>query len=317
MLYENYTPKKFTDSKINLDIIKKLKNLNKENFMNMIIYGSDGTGKYILSLMLLTNIFDDSIYKTKQYNNNIDIVYSIHHYEIILNKNKKFSEIIEFIKTISENINISSDYKNVILIKNAQYLDYQSYMVIKTLIESRNSIYFILICNNISKIPSSLNNLFLKIRVPKIKYEEIESFIEDLIFYENINIQNDIIEDIIINNKNNLTKILFDFYKYSNTEDFIEHKDTILNSLCYLILKNDLNNLVKIREMLYEINIKNISKKYIIKFFFNKVVKMIKTTEKKIEFSLFTSHIDKQISKSYKSLIHIEYYVMSINKFIE
>ena len=70
MLYENYTPKKFIDSKINLDIIKKLKNLNKDNFMNMIIYGCDGTGKYILSLMLLTNIFDDSIYKTKQYNNN-------------------------------------------------------------------------------------------------------------------------------------------------------------------------------------------------------------------------------------------------------
>ena len=317
MFYDSYTPKIFEESKLNLDIIKKLKNINKENFMNMIINGVNGTGKYILSLMLLHNIFGKDIYNTKQYSDNINICYSLHHYEIIFNKNIKTTSIIEFIKTISENININSSYNNIIIIKNAQYLDYQTIILIKNIIEQKNTINFILLFNNISKLSKSFYNLFLNIRIPKLKYEEIQTFIEDLTFNEKINIPKNIIDNIITSNKHNITKILLNIYKYSKTNTIIEYKDTILDDLYNLILKNNIHNILKIRETLYEINSKNIDKKYIIKFFFEKVVKTIKTPQKKIEFTFFTSEIDKNLSRAYKDLIHLEYFIMSLNKFIE
>ena len=55
-ILNKYTPKNFNTSLINKTIIKKLKNLNKSNLNNITFYGSNGTGKYVLSRMLLSHI---------------------------------------------------------------------------------------------------------------------------------------------------------------------------------------------------------------------------------------------------------------------
>ena len=62
-ILDKYCPKTFDKSVINKKIIGKLKNLNVINMMNVLFYGINGTGKYILSQLLLNNIYGDEIYK--------------------------------------------------------------------------------------------------------------------------------------------------------------------------------------------------------------------------------------------------------------
>ena len=68
-MYDKYTPKDFKDSNLHLSLIKKLQTVNKYTFMNTILYGSNGTGKYTLSKMFLNNLYDKSVYnlKTQQF----------------------------------------------------------------------------------------------------------------------------------------------------------------------------------------------------------------------------------------------------------
>ena len=64
LIKDKYVPKNFNESLLNLDISKKLKNI--KTLENLIIYGINGTGKYILALMYLQNILGDDIYKRKK-----------------------------------------------------------------------------------------------------------------------------------------------------------------------------------------------------------------------------------------------------------
>ena len=47
-LKNNYIPKKFDESVLHVETISKLKILTKFNFMNIVLYGVNGVGKYVL-----------------------------------------------------------------------------------------------------------------------------------------------------------------------------------------------------------------------------------------------------------------------------
>ena len=55
-LTQNYIPKKFDESVLHVETISKLKILTKFNFMNIVLYGVNGGGKYVLSKLILENL---------------------------------------------------------------------------------------------------------------------------------------------------------------------------------------------------------------------------------------------------------------------
>ena len=59
-------PKSLDDYFINMDVIKKFKNLliDREIF-NLILYGKEGTGKYTIVLCYLSDIFGKSVFNVK------------------------------------------------------------------------------------------------------------------------------------------------------------------------------------------------------------------------------------------------------------
>ena len=56
-LSDKYIPLSLSDSIINKKITSKLSNFTKDTLTNIIFYGINGTGKYILSFLLLRSIF--------------------------------------------------------------------------------------------------------------------------------------------------------------------------------------------------------------------------------------------------------------------
>ena len=51
-LKNNYIPKKFDESVLHLETISKLKRLTQFNFMNLLLYGPNVVGKYVLSKLI-------------------------------------------------------------------------------------------------------------------------------------------------------------------------------------------------------------------------------------------------------------------------
>jgi DNA polymerase III delta prime subunit len=317
MLIKKYIPHTFSKSKINSDVITKLKQISKNTFMNLIFHGPNGTGKYILSLLLLRELFGKSVYNKNIYKEVVNMYYSSVHYEIVLSKNSnKSSDLKEIIIDISGSQNILSDFNNIIIIKNAKYLNSDILHTIKYLIENNYPIFFILLYENISNIPKSIHNLFIKIRVPKINNMECFSLFKSIIVKEKINISDLELAKLLDTNQNNITKLFLIIENINNNKQVIGYVDQKIEEILELVYTKKISNILKIRDKLYELCAKNIEKKYILKYCLSKVLNKIQLKEKKKELVKLACDLEHKCIESYKEIIHLEYFIIALIGFV-
>jgi DNA polymerase III delta prime subunit len=316
MFFKNsYIPKNYEESKLNIDIIQKLKFINKDNFTNLLLYGSNGTGKYILSKMILESLFGKEIYNIKKYKDKPNYFYSLYHYEIYLERNNNKEDLKHFIEDISNQQNIVSNFNNIIIIKNAQNLDLDIKFFIKILMDRNHPIYFILLFNNISNLKPAFKNIFFNIRIPKINKLELKSFIKNICLNEKIYMGDDKQNDLINFTEYNITKIIInlEYYKKSNT--FLNYANSKIDKILNLVYEKKNSNILKIREQLYELTAKNINKKKIITYCVKQMLSRIKDDDTKIKFVNEICKIEEKFSVSYKDLIHLEYFFIFIMQY--
>jgi len=322
-VYKEYIPKTFDDSKLNCSIIKKLKNI-KTIEGSIILYGSVGSGKYVLSQMYLENIFGMEIYSKHTHTiingNKSFVVYSSnYHYEINLKDSYiKSSDLCKFIETLSKTRNIVNNTINVIIIKNSEFLTDDNLFMIKKIIE-KQTLHFILLTTKLNLKLVHLNSLFMCIRVPLAERTEIIGLIKYIKKKEKIKILMKDINEIINKNKLNIGRILYDLRIYSltgsyNYENILENK---LNNILSLVYKKKTSDILQIRKLLYNVCSHNINRYDILKYCFYTIVKKISTTKKKLELLEFTAEINNKLSYSFKNIIHIEYYLIKLMDFIE
>jgi len=321
LLKDKYTPKKFDESLVNLEIIKKLKNIkHPENF---IFNGINGTGKYILAQMLLEHLYGKNIYKKKtqtiSYNTkSFDIYSSNFHYEIVLYQNNfDKKELNNLFSSISNSLNIINNSSNIILIKNSEYLFKENLYLIKKLCEKKN-IIFMMLTNNLNYITRVINS-FINIRVPVINSKELLTLVKYIKKTEKIKIFVRDIKEIIDNNNNNLSKILLNLEIYKKTKQIkMENKiDNLLDKTLDLVYEKKVENILKIRKQLYDICSQNVDRYYILHYGFKKTVKKLEKIQKKIELLNFLNEINSKISQSFKNIIHIEYFFIKLMDIIE
>ena len=314
-LKNNYIPKKFDESVLHVETISKLKILTKFNFMNIVLYGVNGVGKYVLSKLILDNLFGSDVNKLQCYNEKPNYFYSSYHYEIYLEKNHNKDDLKVFIESISNSKNIGSDFNNILIIKNAHFLDKEVLFYIKKLIECDYPIYFILLFNNMSFLPKSFKNIFLSIRVPKIDKSELSLFIKSVCENEKIKIGNSTIEEMIYQNKKNITKILINIQYYKKTNKLLKYSNSEIDKLLQLVYERKNTNILKIRETLYDLTSKGIQKKLLIDYSVEQMLKRIKDQETKMEFISDICKMDENFSVSYKELIHLDYFFILLMKY--
>ena len=152
MNYDKYKPVYIDDFKIHLNLKSVLIRLYKNDISNILLYGLEGSGKLTIAKCLINSFYKTDI-KTKKNcikinNKELKFNSSDYHFEIILDKyfNKKnFDELLMYLCSNTD-INNKCKFK-LIIIKNIEYIDNYSLLIIKNILEKNHSIKFILISN--------------------------------------------------------------------------------------------------------------------------------------------------------------------------
>ena len=83
------------------------------------------------------------------------------------------------------------------------------------------------------------------------------------------------------------------------------------------VYKKGEENIIPIRKLLYNVCTHNISRYEILKYCFNNAVKKLDTPQKKIDLLKFTNEINIKLASSFKTTIHIEYYLIHLMSIIK
>ena len=339
LIKDKYIPKNISEYIINRNIIDKYKNFFNDDFMNLLIHGPPGSGKYVLALNILQNIFGDKIYNRKlntiKYSSNssnkeIQIVSSIYHHELYLNNyilNNK-TAFIEILKELCATKNVTTNMYKIILIRNGDNISKENYFFFKHISEQYyETAKFIITFNSVSKITHDMRSVFTYLRVPYEHPNIIKTYLKDIAFKENVNIQDDQIDLLIKYSKRNLTKLLvyFELYFLSSNEyldndcgtskkidckSFIELElDAIIN----LINKKKVDGMIDIRKKLYDIMTKNVMKINLYHYILNYYVKNNKfSLEIKKEITEKCAYYQHLSVNGYRDIIHLEAWIISI-----
>jgi len=302
---EKYRPNILND--IVLDKINKniLNNILKMNYLpNILLHGPPGTGKtttiinLIEELQILNNNKNKSliIHLNASDERGIDVIRN-QIYQFVNSKNL-------FVKGVK-----------VIILDEVDYMTKSAQLALKNLlinINTYDNIRFCLICNYISRIDESLQNIFIKLKFNQLPEENIINFLQNIISKENLTYTN---EQLIYIQK---------FYK-SDLRSMINHIQLNMNNTknCGFITDDifvtltqyfkEFNNYDKISNYIdnvivkYYIDINKIIISYLNFVIRNKDIIINKQFLKLVEY--ITHHNDKGITIK-------KYFILSLNDYI-
>ena len=302
---EKYRPNILND--IVLDKTNKniLNNILKMNYLpNILLHGPPGTGKtttiinLIEELQILNNNKNKSliIHLNASDERGIDVIRN-QIYQFVNSKNL-------FVKGVK-----------VIILDEVDYMTKSAQLALKNLlinINKHDNIRFCLICNYISRIDESLQNIFIKLKFNQLPEENIINFLQNIISKENLTYTN---EQLIYIQK---------FYK-SDLRSMINHIQLNMNNTknCGFITDDifvtltqyfkEFNNYDKISNYIdnvivkYYIDINKIIISYLNFVIRNKDIIINKQFLKLVEY--ITHHNDKGITIK-------KYFILSLNDYI-
>jgi len=317
LIKDKFNPISFNDYEINKKIIEKYKYcFNKDYIPNILVYGNSGSGKYTFCKSIINTIYNKNI---KTSNNIIKIgskeqkiIVSNYHFEILIDKyNNNTSNISDMIDYITENKEINNICKlKIIIIRNLNNCKNDLLIFLKNKIETCGNNYrFFIITNSISRLINKYRGFFLFIYIPYDTIENITSY-----FGKRIENFNKTKFSKIVKETRNLNKLLtmYELSLVSNTKPFLEIK---LNRI-YLLVKDsikNIDNISKIRDEIYEINIKNLDFNIIIKKLLDILLKDKDLLhDKKHEIIRAYGDYSIRICNSYKKQIHYEALISKI-----
>lgn len=257
---EKYRPNNLNDIVLEKNNKKIFNNMIDKNiFPNLLFYGPPGTGKTTTIVNIIKN------YQIKNYNkiNN----------NLILHLNASDDRGIEIIRNQIYNFVISkplfSNGLKFIILDEADYMTKTAQHALRNLIEiiDVKNICFCLICNYITKLDSSLQNNFLKIKFNNLPYTNITQFLQNIVKSENLNIST----KSIIKIQNKFTNDIRSMINYLQTNQYILNNIKIIDEDFFDILTNKLKNknieqikhFLNISSLKYNLDEKSITKDYL------------------------------------------------------
>lgn len=301
----------------------KLKNIKLN--MSMGFLGHKGSGKLTRIYMILSNSLDDNVYNIKKNkiilnNNNIkfdfEYLLSQHHIDIDIS-NYKYKKIIfkQFLEEYIQSINIYTQSKKIVIIRNIHKLDINILKYISLLIDKYfETSIFILVGLKINYY-NLLNKLFI-IKLKDIPKYDMIQFIKskyNTITDKQISIVlNKSKEFDRIHNLNNILHLLEMNYISGTFTDFTNSIQKIVDDIFFIIHSPDykFTDMIKIKEVLYKLFSYNFNIVDILKYSINKIIDKysnnIKYNDLLYKIIKIGSELEHKMVKSKKEIMYLE-----------
>ena len=206
---EKYRPKYLNEIVLDEWNEKILKNIiKKEHFPNLLLYGPPGTGKTTSVIRLIEG-----------YQN----VYSKINREHVIHLNASDERGIDVIRSQIFNFvsskNLFKQGLKFVILDEVDYMTKSAQQALKLVLqEDFENVRFCLICNYISKIETSLQNHFVKLRFNELPSKKIRQFLKTISKEEELNMTNDKIKTIQIMFKSDMRSMI-NFLQLNNTTE--------------------------------------------------------------------------------------------------
>ena len=297
---EKYRPTKFDDivlDPVNREVFQNI--LSNNYFPNLLFYGPPGTGKTTTIINLINEY--NSRYKKNSKGSVIHLNASDERgIDIIRN------QIFQFVRS---NNFFDAGLKFVIL-DEVDYMTKNAQHALKYLLQTTNfNVRYCLICNYSSKVDESLKNEFISIRFNQLPKHDIQTFIENMIAGENLNIKPEMIQQIQQMYQSDIRSMI-NFIQLHQSYECME--SNIITNDIWNKMKDIINNTSSdnLQSYIHEVSVQyNIDKKTIIKDYFNYIVRnhpeLINTTYlTNIEVVLHATGINSSNMINYMKCIH-------------
>ena len=296
---EKYRPNNFQD--IVLDSYNRIifENILEKNYVpNILLYGPPGTGK-TTTIINLINKFQE---KNDEQNKGL-----------MIHLNASDERGIDIIRNQINNFVNSKTLFNkgtkFVILDEVDYMTKNAQQALKYLLQDyRVNIRFCLICNYISKIDSSLQNEFVKLRFNQLPYIEIIKFLNMINIEEKLNLSDEEIKDIQKNYKSDIRSMI----NYMQSNQYLFENRKIINNKIYDNISKLIRrkNHKKLYENIYDISItynidvKSIIKNYCLYLIRNNNINLNINLLNKIEWIIHNpeANCDNQISHLFFSL---------------
>lgn len=306
------------------------------NFPHVLLYGPPGTGKGNLVNMLLEQIYDKSVHQIKEvkytilgYGNTktkVDIRQSNYHIIIEPNNNgfDKYliQEIVqEYARRQMLNIFKTKKKFKIVLIDCVDNLSYYAQASLRRTMEKYvNNCKFILINHQLSKVIEPIRSRCLCIRVPLPSTETVFESLFKIASKEKINLSLKEYNNIIKESDNQIGKAIWllqlHTLKIPHHVYWTDYIDKIVDIIFQINLKINktkyLNNMMKIRNLLYTIFITNIDTQVIIKELMDRLLIRVESLDLKSKIIEVSSAYEFRLTLGKRHIIHLEGYVNTI-----
>lgn len=227
LLIDKYQPKYLMDLNFDEDYKDYINNISKNDNLNILLIGNNGSGKTILIDAILLNYYSvDNIECVK---NNILYISNLKEQGISFYKN----DVKHFCQSTSE-----IDNKKSIVIDNLDNLSDINQNIFKLHMDNySDKVNFICSCTNLNKISYVISNHFITINIKSIDKSQLIDILNMICIKEKYNISDQLKENIIKYSNNSVKLLINNLEKYRLLFDKLEYSISNINNN---ILLNDL-----------------------------------------------------------------------------
>ena len=330
LFIDKYRPKNIDDIFFHESLLNKLVHMSKDNSIpHIIFHGPEGSGKKTVIRLFLEMLYGPTINKTSETvynvsgsgNSTIQVPINKSNFHIIIEPNNNnfdrylVQEVVkEYAKKIPFNVFNTKKKFKVVLINNVANMSYYAQTSLRRTLEKySDTCRFIMWCRTLSKVIDPLRSRCLCIGVKKPSKRDLFQRLYSISIMEKMNINLKIINKIIDRSNLNIKKSLWLLQLYKNGHDLINNYDCIINKIVLIIKLSNIDYVTKIRGLIYNIMITNISGTKIIIDILQLLLKSDDICfESKHEIIKNASIYEHNLVRGRREIIHLDAFVIKV-----